>query len=575
MIPTEEGFQVSKVSKSLADKDLAPNQDNRKKNGRKFSLSMSKSGAVLLLFIIAVSIIPTYFIATKHADAHTRQVLAYSEDNFFVWNEDSATRVDPHFKPGASADLVNNSITIKAAKNEFESTQFILWNLNQDNIQNIEIELSPFVNRNGQTVVGTQNQSVGLVDLIRGEFFDRILPLSEMEYQFSLNESRNFPLWYTVYVPKDVSSGIYHANFTITLDQEETHTIRLSLEVYNFALPTTHSYQTMVNPMTSNTNLMQNFFNHKIDFGGVPFNVSFNASTMLWDFEWERWDELTEYAFSQGQNQIKLGSPKGFLKQFEKFSYDYNFSLITFYAKVASHLESKGWLDRAYVYYIDEPSVEECVEFERICELIHSVDQDLRILLTTAPRDEISFLYDDINIWAPIEHHLDRYYENLKYLQSKGADIVYYPCLFPKTPYANIMVYNQLIDTKVLGWQVFYYDIDGFLYWHTAAYYHNMHGYGYNSWLDGWLIYPRNVSAGVYDSSIRWEALRDGFEDIEYFYILKELNQTRPLYSEEISAVLNDMKGIMKDFRTFSQDPHDYLQYRERVANLIDQIKSA
>ncbi len=216
--------------------------------------------------------------------------------------------------------------------------------------------------------------------------------------------------------------------------------------------------------------------------------------------------------------------------------------------------------------------MEECREFEPFCELVHGVDPELRILLTTAPRNEISFLYNDIDIWAPIEHDLDRYYDNLMELKARGKEVVYYPCLFPKTPYANIQIYNQLIDTKVLAWQVYHYDLDGFLYWHVSAYYHNMHGYGYNSWLDGWLIYPRNITDGIYDSSMRWDALRDGFEDIEYFYILESLKTAQPLYVEEIEEVLGKIEGVMNDFRTFSDDPDDYLQLRHEAAALIEEI---
>ncbi len=306
-------------------------------------LSKHQSKWMFILLTLAISIVPSYFLAVNHVSTYEKQIVAYQDDGFYLWSENSAIKIDPNYKPAASLNAVNPKVSISGAKREFESTQLILRKLTSQNLDDISIALSPFKDSDGNEVIGVENQSVGLLELIRGEFFDRIIPLEYSNYKFNVSEDRNYPLWYTVYIPDDVSAGNYEANVTLTTSEGSIARIVIDLHVYDFSLPVQHTYQSMVNPMTSNLNLMENFFQHRVDFSGVPMNFTFNASTYQWDFYWDEWDELTNYSISRGQNQFMISSPRGYVSSFEIYSAEYNYSIATFYANVSSHLRLRGW----------------------------------------------------------------------------------------------------------------------------------------------------------------------------------------------------------------------------------------
>ena len=103
---------------------------------------------------------------------------------------------------------------------------------------------------------------------------------------------------------------------------------------------------------------------------------------------------------------------------------------------------------------------------------------------------------------------------------------------------------------------------------------------------DGRFIYPPLAAADANPSgpvlrgptdSIRWEMLRDGIEDYEYFVILRDLlgakggrldRATREAYT----ALLEVPKDITRDMTTFTKDPAPLERHRNRVARAISQL---
>jgi hypothetical protein len=341
----------------------------------------------------------------------------------------------------------------------------------------------------------------------------------------------------------------------------------------------------MINPQSTNENFSQYYLNHRIDFDGYPMQFSENTLTNITnyqiDFNWTDWDNNMGAIFAGGSQSFLISSPNPVVANLVQYSAAYNQTILNFYTQIAEHLEMKGWIHKGYIYELDEPSYDQCVNYLGFCELVHQANPALRILLTTAPRPEISFLYGQINIWAPIENDALSHLTELKRLQSLGAEIVFYPCLFPKTPFANFNLYDPLVETTVMPWMVFRFGFNGFLYWGTTAYQFNKHGPGYNGWLDGILLYPDDPSQGLYYSGMRWDGLRDGFQDIEYFYILQnmqlQLNSTNPAspWIGRIQDLFNRIDTTVPDFTTFSRDPTVYYSIRDTAAQLIEQIENA
>lgn len=567
--PTQNDEEMAPLIKK-SKKRTPKSPKIRDPNTMLFQSTKQKIGYIFLL--LAILIVPTFFIVQSFMRANTRPLIGVS-DSFFIWQEDQTTRVDMNYLPISNFGTVNNSVSFSASRNEYESIQLVLRAFKTPQNPSLSFSISGFMDSNSIEVIPASNITLQQIEIIRDTFYDRMIHLDNL---ITLKSSENVPILITTYVPMNTSAGIYTSILTITPNEGASITINISLRVYNVIIPVQREYESMINPMTTKIPLMKDFYSHRMDFAGVPMTFMRNSTTHAIEFNWTEWDELTTFALNNGQQCFKISDPWELHSMYTRYSTEYNQTMQEYYTKVAQHLIDKGWLDLAYIYDLDEPNYQACVDFEPLCLLIHAVNPNLRILLTTAPDEKISFLFDDIDIWAPIEHDVPKYYAKLQELQDLGAEVVYYPCLFPKSPYANLQIYNPLLDTRVLAWQVFRWELDGFLYWHTMAYYMNMRGYGYNGWLDGWLLYEVDAEIGSYDSSQRWETLRDGFEDISLFYQLKAKvqhgNITDPTDARVKAGaqILVSINDALPDFRAFSRNPIEYNSIRNSAAELLE-----
>jgi hypothetical protein len=103
---------------------------------------------------------------------------------------------------------------------------------------------------------------------------------------------------------------------------------------------------------------------------------------------------------------------------------------------------------------------------------------------------------------------------------------------------------------------------------------------------DGRFIYPPEAAANanaaepVVDGpvdSIRWEMLRDGVEDYEYFVILEKLLKEKgprlsPDRAGAIAQLLEVPASVTSDMTTFTKDPAPLEAHREAVAKAIEEL---
>ena len=78
-------------------------------------------------------------------------------------------------------------------------------------------------------------------------------------------------------------------------------------------------------------------------------------------------------------------------------------------------------------------------------------------------------------------------------------------------------------------------------------------------------------------SSIRWEMLREGIEDYEMLYLLRERLQQRraALPAEAVAryeALLSVPTSITQDMTTFTTDPQPIMTRRAEIAAAIEEM---
>ena len=137
----------------------------------------------------------------------------------------------------------------------------------------------------------------------------------------------------------------------------------------------------------------------------------------------------------------------------------------------------------------------------------------------------------------------------------------------------NLFLEYPLIDARIIGPMSFRFNIQGFEYWELVAIgkiknYRPVRANDFqldwvvgNNSLDGLLLYP-NEKYDFY-SSMRFESFRDGMEDLELLYLLKQLDPDNALL--EVS--------IVNDIDDYSESIEQYMNFRRKLFAEIKRLQ--
>ncbi len=277
--------------------------------------------------------------------------------------------------------------------------------------------------------------------------------------------------------------------------------------------------------------------------------------------------------------------------------------------QIVDHLRSKGWLDRAYVYWFDEPDPKDYAFVVDGMELLKRAAPGLPRMLTEQPERE---LFGHVDLWCPVVGAVTP--EAIRDRKQRGERFWWYLCTGPKAPYIGLFIDRPATDLRVWAWLSRKWGVEGQLvwsanYWTSEAAFPSpdmqnpwqdpmsyVSGYsfergqiGYWGNGDGRFLYPPNRDVksdrGKYlcgpVDSIRWEMLREGIEDYEYFRLLDGLIAEADgkgvagdllAGARELAAVPD---AVIADDRTYSKDPRPLYAHRRRVAGMVEQLSRA
>jgi len=276
--------------------------------------------------------------------------------------------------------------------------------------------------------------------------------------------------------------------------------------------------------------------------------------------------------------------------------------------QLEEHLKARGWLKMAYVYWFDEPEPKDYQFVRKGMERIKRYAPGIQTMLTEEPNDALA---GPIDIWCPVSFNYD--HQKAEQRRAKGERIWWYICCGPKAPYCTLFIDHPATELRVWLWQTWQRNISGILIW-SANYwtsdtafpdtpqdpYEDPMGYvsGYGTpkgvkqyWGngDGRFIYPPEEAAtpGRFGpqpviappvSSIRWEMLREGIEDYEFLWLLRDLlRQKRDKLSAEqlqqYEALLTVPESITRDMTSFTKHPGPIYSRRAEIARAIEQLQ--
>ena len=461
-------------------------------------------------------------------------------------------------------------------------------------------------------------------------------PLPPLREPIDIPGNANQPLWVRVDVPEDAAPGIYSG--TIHLEAEAyVIDLPLKIEVYDFTLPrratcTTafgfsfnnvvgyHGLETDEQKRAVLDLYLKNYSAHRISPYNPapmdPFHIDWNELEPKFDFS--AWDAAMTRAIDElGFNSFRLpiqGLGSGTFharREPELIGYsedtsEYRQALRAYLQTLEQHLREKGWLDEAYVYWFDEPAPRDYEFVMNGFRKLRDNAPDINRMLTEQVEPE---LVGGPNIWCPVSDSFDP--QNSARRMEAGDSFWWYVCTGPKAPYAGLFIDHPGTELRVWLWQTWQRGIEGILvwqsnYWTSAAAYPNRlqnpyedpmgwtSGYSTPAGVrrawgngDGRFVYPpaaaaagspeRPVLEGPVDS-IRWEMLRDGVEDYEYFAILRNLLEERDDLEAEkrtrFEKLLQVPQTVTGSMIEFTRDPAPIEAHRHALARAIEELKA-
>ena len=184
-----------------------------------------------------------------------------------------------------------------------------------------------------------------------------------------------------------------------------------------------------------------------------------------------------------------------------------------FLPALVKDLKENGWWEKTWQQVCDEPIDANADNYRQVIAFIRSIEPSIRVMEAV----QTTRLAGAMDVWVP---QLDTWHNNYDFFRSRqaaGDEVWFYTCCFPRREYPNRFIEQPLLKTRGLYWLAAKYGATGYLHWGfnywTGDLYRTADRPGTDVMLpagDCWIVYP---GYRKFESSIRFEAMRDGIED--------------------------------------------------------------
>ena len=540
--------------------------------------------------------------------------------DYCVWTTTSMERIFPYSLPRLPSDhggatysdlndpeeklelrkrLQHPSASIELACNEYESFQIGI--LSPTPLKDVEIKLSDLISTTDtKTKIDSKHldwKQVGFVraDRIRkhpadtegidGWWPDPLLPAERFDVAVGLTQ----PVWITVYAPKTTKPGTYRGTVSIVPTNGTRTDIPLSVKVWNIELADEGHFQTAfafmdgflekvysIKPTTPELRKRYGDFllKHRLTPEG---DISRTALPVIEELEYYRGRGLGMFSLlnmvqERGDRMWRSNSPV------DVYTPEFKANILNRLKPFIAELRQRGLSDKAYIYTFDERTADYAEVMSEYFGMIKEHFPEVKTFTTSYFAHKLETMRKMNLDWAC--SITSRYnFEEAEECRADGRQVWSYISCSPDYPYANIMFRFPLIEARLLFWQSYHEKFDGLLYW-TVNYWTRKENIPIDPkkgpFLD-WTVFL-GLDGGVYGDghllyagidgqpigSIRLANIRDGLEDYEYLYQVRQKNEGNWDKAREFC------REIVPCLTVFSRNPSDlYRQRRAVVRELL------
>ncbi len=515
--------------------------------------------------------------------------LAVTAEKTSSWDIIAVSPMDKFRKDQLPA-LGSKRISLNAARGEGESAQIVIRP--SVDLKTVTAECKPFINSSGYAIC-PELKMVKYVPIkesnpksfqITGLYPD---PLVDME-PFDVRAFESQGIWLDVWVPRNAPAGKYHGSVVVTCNGK-TESIPVTLTVRNVTLAVTPSLKTHVWNLVTNTAPeipidVRNRLNMQVlkyrmcTPPTLPWaGVYSQKPDGTWTADWTEFDKVTQSFVTAGCTSFRVESIISWGTVMPEAP-----KLPEIKAKLtllAAHLQQKGWMKWFMFYIFDEVPASQLSGVRDICNFIHSVDRDYRVIGTI--NWHLQDLVGYIDVWVP---HLGAYDAAFAdKMRARGDESWTYTCIgavasnYPTTWIIDYYSHSQ----RALGWWLWDNKCIGYLYWGIDIYWKD-------PWTDTQLVPPGNGDGVLYYPdpnrpagtfpypkipSIRLTMHRDGFEDYDLFSMLEKAIKANPALKSQYGSLLTAGKTFKKT-GVFSTDSSYYEKRHDAVLKALEDLQA-
>lgn len=465
-------------------------------------------------------------------------------------------------------------------------------------------------------------------------------PLPPLRTPLGLRAGQNQPLWLTFHVGVDAQPGDYRGTLQLKTSGGDLE-LPLAIHVYGFAMPKEthlrsalglgvgeiaryHRVEGRENQLAVYEKYLQNFAEHRISpysfYDLSPMDIRFTGegSDKRAQIDFTAFDQaaakwLDAAHFSTFQLHLRGmgggtfdGRHLGELEGFKEGTPEHARLFQDYLSQIEKHLREKGWLSKAFTYWFDEPDPKDYDFVVAGMERLKAAAPGVKRMLTEQPEPK---LMGHVEIWCGLTPEWTP--AKVQERRAAGEEVWWYICTGPKEPYVTEFIDHPGLELRLWPWQSWQYGVSGILVWATV-YWNSplvfrapqlqdpwvdpmsyVSGYSFpvghvGLWGngDGRFLYPprrdpNKVTTPNFEppvNSLRWENLRDGMEDYEYLWLLRQAAERaesagqKPELVKEARALLTVPAEVSKDLTHFTTDPRVLLEHRARVAAMIERL---
>ncbi len=379
--------------------------------------------------------------------------------------------------------------------------------------------------------------------------------------QVSVKKGQCQPVWLTITIPENIDPGNYTGGLIVRSSHGE-QSLPVHLTVYPLTLPEKQHLKIVewystgdfekyygINTEYSDAwfSMLKTYADNMVAHKQNTFRVSMNTikisrtSHGTFKFDFSLFDKTADVFWSTGKMDYL---ETGFLTEYGEGGW-YTTEILLKDIEVTDpatgdtvtlagkevipyllpafedHLRRKGWLDKTMFHIKDEPSLHNALSYREISAYFHHLAPDLKRMDAI----ETTYVLEGLDIATPKLDYFGTWYPAFKKWQEEGHELWFYTVgIYQGSLYPNKTIDVPLMDSRIMHWLNYKYEATGYLHW------------GWNRWKgedpykdpgkhigDGWLVYP--TKNGVLNS-LRWEEMRNGFQDYECFRMLEDKIKT-------------------------------------------------